>query len=132
MASKFEVNTLASWIGSLMKSALDDKKMNAVFFPETRDSAVCIMGGWKTDMPVEYEDLLYTSASDPSKILCISIVMNPGHGNVANRNFSDFVVPSFDDDTTIAVERMDNPEALAAFYQMEWERLNASATALDI
>jgi hypothetical protein len=126
MKTTFTVNELSAWIKSLKQSAADDEKFNVSFFPGTRDAAVCIIGGWKPGFGAAYSDLLCVSQSDPTLTMCVSIVMNPGSGSMAHRDFNSFILPTEfgeEDDTTVALEWEDDPDAAADFYFGEWERI---------
>jgi hypothetical protein len=115
----FTRKELTTWISQLKDQAADDEKFNVSYFPGTKDSKVCIIGGWSSGFSTEYEDLVCVSASDPTKFMAVTIVKKPDHDLFREL---DAFEPA-EEDLRIALEWEDDPEAIACFYEMEWERL---------
>ena len=115
----FTKKELAAWISQLKDQAADDEKFNISYFPSTKNTMICIVGGWSTGFSTEYEDLVCVSASDPSKFMAINIVKKPDHNLF--REFD--ALEHAEEDLRIALEWEDDPETIACFYKMEWERI---------
>lgn len=125
--NKINQEELVAWVAEVKQAAKEDKKFEVSFFPGTRNSKACIMAGWSSGFGAEYSDLLCTGKSDPSEAMCITIVKNPGEGDMSQRSFDSFDFPECDgeeEDITVAIELDDMPEAIADFYAGECERLN--------
>lgn len=123
----FTFEELSGWISDLKKAAAEGKEFNVSFFTGTRDAEACIIGGWKSTFAPDYDDLLFINVVDPTKALCLSIVMNPGSEDVFDRDFDSFSLPicdSVEEDTTVVIEREDDPDEAASFYFCEWERIS--------
>lgn len=123
---KFTYEELGAWLKEIKQAAKEDKKFEVSFFPGTRESEVCIMAGWTSGFGAEYSDLLCICKSEPSSAMCITLVKNPGEGDMSQQSFDSFDFPECDgeeEDITVAIELDDMPEAIADFYAGEWERL---------
>lgn len=127
MNTKDIINRLAVWIDMLKQTAANDERFvlgNASYFPETKNSTVCIVGGWSSGFSSEYNDLMCISDSDSAKCMCVKIVKRPA--NLFWQDFDKLELPAPTgeiEDTQIALEWEDDSEAVALFFMSEWERI---------
>lgn len=117
---------LAAWIGELKKAAANDEPLAVSWFSGTKDSKIAIVGGWENGFNSEDADLFCISKSNPTYAMCIKIAIN--NGPYASVDYEQLDMPTAAngevDDTSLTLEWEDNPEALAAFYADEWERIS--------
>lgn len=138
MKIPFNIVELAQWINIIKQCAADDDQFNTAVFPNTVDTELSIIGGWKSGFSAAYADLLCISHSDEEQAMCIRIVKNPGFNTItqfAKRDFDSFDAPTcmgIEEDNCIALEWEDNPMAVAEFYMSEWERLTVEQEALAV
>lgn len=117
---------LAEWIEEIKKAAKEDNSFSIAWFGETKNEPFSIIAGWMEGFSEDYSNLLCISKSEPKYAMCIKIAINDGP--YAYTDFEIMNMPSDPvsgevDDTCIALEYDDDPEVLAQFFTMEWERI---------
>jgi hypothetical protein len=119
-----QIKELADWIQSLKEAAKNDEAFSIAWFNGTKDAPFSIVGGWLDGFSPDYSDLTCTSKSNPTYAMCVQIAIN--EGPYAYTDFELMNMPIDEegevDDTCIALEHEDDPEALAQFFWTEWER----------
>lgn len=121
------IQGLTDWITNLIEAAKEDTPFSVHWFRETDydNEPFCIVGGWSDGFSKDYEGLLLISKSSPTYAMCIKIVVNDGP--YAYADFDSLNMPigvnGEVDDTCIALELDENPEAIAQFYWNELERI---------
>lgn len=123
--NKDMITKLAEWIEALKEAAEDDNCFSVAWFKETEKEPFSIVGGWSEGFSEDYADLLHISKSNPSYAMCVKIIENKEPYACADYDSLDMPVDKNGevDDTCIALELEDNPEAVAMFYLNEWERI---------
>ena len=125
MNNTFTKEELAMWIAGLMVSAENDQQFLVSWFKPTQHSKFSIVGGWANGFSPREADLFCQSKSEPTFAMCIKIIEN--NGPYAYCDFETLDMPVDDrgevEDTDIALEWKDDPNKVAEFYMMEWERL---------
>lgn len=122
------VKLLASWIEYLINEANNDSSFSvAQFQGTTDDSPFVIAGGWSEGFSEEYSDLLFISKSEPKYAMCVKIAFREDLSNYNCTDFDLLKMPTYNhgevDDTCVALEREESPEAAALFYLNEFERI---------
>ena len=132
MNKSFTLEELTLWVNIIKQCAERDDGFKTAVFPNTVDTELSIIAGWKPGFGPAYSDLLCVSHSNPTLAMCIKIVKNPGFKTItqfAARDFGSFEQPGWlgsEEDFCIALELEDDPAAVAEFYKTEWERLTYS------
>ena len=125
MNNTFTKEALAGWIKGLKQAAKEDEQFSVSWFIPTKESELCIVGGWMNGFSPREADLFCQSKSEPTYAMCIKIVENKGP--YAYCDFETLTMPVDDreevEDTCIALEWKDDPMNVAEFYMHEWERL---------
>ena len=123
--NKVTIENLAAWIESLKSFAEGDHELLVSWFKDTKDSSFSIVGGWTKMFQEDYSDLFCCSKGQPEYVMCVKIAKN--EGPYAYVDFDSLYMPTdcFGnvDDTCIPLEWDDAPEAAAAFFLCEWERI---------
>ncbi len=118
---------LALWIAELKDCAVKDESFSVSWFLGTKGSPISIIGGWEDGFCADDADLFCLSKSNPTYGMCIKIIVNKGP--YAYCDFEVLDMPVFPngevDDTCLALEWEDNPEAIADFFAMEYERISS-------
>lgn len=136
MERTFTKEQLVGWVKNCLSLAVDDKNPGTSAFPGTIAADFSIVAGWQPGFDPEYMDVFACSKADPTKVMCIKIVKNPGFKSVtqfAFRDFGLFELPTdtgLEDNTCVPLEWDDNPEVVADFYLHEWERITARQEVL--
>lgn len=124
MTTNTTIKNLAAWIDDLKEAAKDDNCFSIAWFKDTENSPFAIIGGWQKMFKEDYSDLFCVSKSQPEYVMCIKIVINEKD---ACPDFETMNMPTDKfgnvDDTCIPLEWDDSPEAAAAFFLCEWERI---------
>ena len=125
MNKTFTKEALAMWIAGLMVSAEDDDQFLVDWFKPTQHSQFSIVGGWQDGYDPADADLFCTSKSNPTYAMSVKICENKGPYAYADFETLDMPIDAFGevDDTSITLEWDDNPEAVAEFFMIEWDRL---------
>ena len=129
MNTKFTKEQLTEWADSIMEAARDDTTFSIAWFPGTKDSPLSIVAGWKKFEPTtELSDLFCASKTEPQYIMCIKIIVNEGPYLYEDFEMMDMPVDKHGEveDTCIPLEWDDEPDLVADFYEVEWERLMAA------
>ena len=117
---------LTEWVKWLKEMAEKDEALAVSWFGGTEDEKFNIVGGWSEGFSEDYSDILHISKSNPSYAMCIKVVVN--EGPYAYADYDSLNMPANEegevDDTCIALELDDDPEATALFYLNEWERIS--------
>lgn len=123
--TKITLKRLAAWIGSLMEAAENDEQFSVSFFKDTENEPFNIVGGWMKGFSNEYSDLLCISKSNPKYAMCVKIAVNEGPYAYADFEVLNMPTDKYGDvdNTCIALECEDDPEATARFFLGEWERI---------
>ena len=116
---------LTAWIRNLMETAKEDDNLAVSWFTETKNKPFSIVGGWSDGFSAEYDDIFYISKSEPKYAMCIKIVVNDGQYCPDFETLNMPIDTNGDvDDTCIALELEDDPEAVATFFLNEYERIS--------
>ena len=110
---------LAVWITGVIEAAKQDTEETIFLFVPTMDKPFIIIAGWKNhNSKFDMSDLFCCSKSAPEKAMYLQIADNT---DIASTNFDDFTTA--EDSICIPLEWDDNPEVVAEFFTMEFERL---------
>ena len=125
MNKTFTKEALAGWIKGLKQAAREDEQFSVSWFIPTKESPFSIVGGWLDGFDPSQADLFCQSKSNPTYAMSIKIIVN--EGNYAYCDFETLDMPMSEDgevdDTCFTLEWDENPEAIANFFMIEWERL---------
>lgn len=125
MNTKVTIEKLTEWVNYLKTAAAKDEAFSISWFKGTENEPFSIVGGWMNGFSKDYSDLLCISKSNPTYAMCVKIAVNEGH--YAYTDFEAMYMPIDNngdvDNTCIAIEEADDPEALAFFLLCEWERI---------
>jgi hypothetical protein len=120
------IKLLADWVKYLMTEAEKDTNLSVSQYQAAGadDSPFTIAGGWSEGFSEDYADLLYVSKSEPKYAMCIKIALKSDDLCI---DFDSLNMPTYKhgevDDTCVPLELEDDPEAVAAFFLMEFERI---------
>ena len=120
------IKNLTKWVRDLMTEAENDTNLSVSQYRAVGadDSAFTIAGGWSEGFSEDYADLLYVSKSDPKYAMCVKIAYK---SDDLCLDFDSLSMPTYKngevDDTCVPLEIEDDPEAVAAFFLMEFERI---------
>lgn len=132
---KNTVENLTIWFENLINDAKNDAPFSVSFFRENDfdGSKFCIVGGWSEGFDEDYANLLCLSKSNPKYAMCVKIAVNNGPYAYIDFDLLDMPVDAEGnvDDTCIALELDDEPEALAAFFLNELERITKAYAEVD-
>ena len=121
------IKLLADWVSNLMTEAENDTNLSVSQYQAAGvdDSPFVIAGGWSEGFSEEYADLLYVSKSDPKYAMCIKVAIKDDSLGI---DFDSLSMPTYKhgevDDTCVPLELGDDPEAVASFFLMEFERIS--------
>lgn len=120
------IDKFTAWFEDLKRVARKDESFLISWFSETKEEPFAIIAGWMEGFKEENPDLYCISKSNPDYAMCIKIAINDGP--YAYTDFEVMNMPYDEDtnevdDTCIAMEWDDNPEAAAVFFLGEWERI---------
>lgn len=119
------LKNLTAWVEDLIQMAKNDESFLVSWFKGTENEPFSIVGGWSEGFSEDYSDILYMSKSNPEYAMCIKVIKN--EGPYAYCDYDSLNCPisedGEDDDTCIAIELDEDPEAIALFYLNEWERI---------
>jgi hypothetical protein len=125
MKINFTIEELAEWVEDLIDAAKDDHSFSIAWFKGTENSPFSIIGGWESGFSEDYSDIFCISKSEPKYAMSIKIAVNNGPYAYTDFEAMDMPTDKFGevDDTCVPLEWDDNPEAVAAVYIHEWERI---------
>jgi hypothetical protein len=125
MNKTFTKEELTSWIEGLKDAAENDECFDVDWFGPTKNSRFSIVGGWEDGFDSADADLFCMSKSNPTYAMSVKICENKGPYAYADFETLDMPIDAFGevDDTSITLEWDDNPEAVAEFFMIEWDRL---------
>ena len=128
MNKTFTKEQLATWIAGLQKDARNDKQFDMIFFPPTTFSKFSIIGGWTNMFGSVGADLFCQSKSRPSWTMCVKIVEHVNDLAFTGATaFDSWYMHTAKDgkveDNCIILQWDDDPEEVAEFFMIEWERL---------
>ena len=121
------IKLLADWISNLMTEAKNDTNLSVSQYQAAgaNDSPFTIAGGWSEGFSEEYADLLYVSKSEPKYAMCVKVAFKSDDLCV---DFDSLNMPTYKhgevDDTCVPLELSDDPETVATFFLMEFERIS--------
>jgi hypothetical protein len=121
----FSVKELASWVEDLIALAKTDEAFSVSWFRPTEDCPISIVGGWLDGYDPIDADLFCLSKSNPTYGMSIKIIVNEGPYAYCDFETLDMpVMPNGEvDDTILTLEWNDNPDSIASFFAVEWERI---------
>lgn len=126
------LESLTEWVKNLIENAEQDTPYAVCWFKENDYDAepFSIVGGWSEGFSEAFADLLYISKSSPKYAMCVKIVVNEGPSVCADFDYLNMPVGKDGevDDTCVALERGDEPAAIAAFLWNELERITKEYT----
>jgi hypothetical protein len=125
MNKLFTKEELATWIASLKDAAENDECFDVDWFKPTKNSSIAIVGGWESGFDATDSDLFCMSKSNPGYVMSIKICENKGP--YAYCDFETLNMPldanGEVENNCIPLEWDDNPEAVAEFFMIEFDRL---------
>lgn len=128
----FTKEALTEFVADIMEAAVEDECFSYATFADTEDQPFVIVAGWSEGFSPDDADLFCMSKSSPGYVMCVKIVVNDGPWAYADYECLNMPMNEVGevDDTSIALEWDDKPEAVAGFLMLEWERLMEEAAAV--
>ena len=75
---KITKDALIPFLASLIADAKNDEQFSIAWFKPTKDLPFAIVGGWQGGFDPDDADCLLHSASSPTYVMCVKIVVNEG------------------------------------------------------